>query len=168
MFVIDLKEVRKDSNEAEEAIANLVKKSGGEIGRMERWDERRLAYDIKGRDVGLYMLTYFKGGPDVVGKLTRECRLSSAILRSLFFRIREIPDPEAPYSAEPSVSEERPGRSASGEGRGESPPEPDRETPDAEPSTAGAEPVSEEAEPVSEEAEPRTEEDENKKTEESR
>jgi len=95
MFVIDIKEIRKDSNEAEEMIEGLIKKSGGEVAMMNRWDERKMAYDIKGRDVGFYMLTYFEGGPDVVRKLTRECQLSTVILRSLCFKIKEIPAPDA-------------------------------------------------------------------------
>jgi small subunit ribosomal protein S6 len=94
MFVIDVQEVRKGTDDVEEMIRGLINKSGGELAIATRWDERKLAYEIKGRDSGLYMLTYFSGGPEVVKTLTRECMLSSFVLRTLFLRVKEIPDPE--------------------------------------------------------------------------
>jgi len=95
MFVIDLSEVKKDTNEVEELVEGLIKKCGGELASMARWDERKLAYQIKGRDNGLYTLTYFNGGQDTVRQLNRECRLSSHVLRALFLRLKEIPDIDA-------------------------------------------------------------------------
>jgi len=92
MFVIDLSEVKKDTNEVEEQIEGLIKKCGGELAAIARWDERKLAYEIKGRDTALYTLTYFNGGQDTVKQLNHECRLSSTVLRALFLRIKEIPD----------------------------------------------------------------------------
>lgn len=95
MFVIDLSEVKKDTNEVEEIVEGLIKKCGGELAALARWDERKLAYDIKGRDSGLYTLTYFHGGQETVKHLNHECRLSSVVLRALFLRLKEIPDIDA-------------------------------------------------------------------------
>jgi ribosomal protein S6 len=94
MFVIDTKEIRKGPEEAEEKIRGLITKVGGELAEIMRWDERKLAYEINGRDSGLYMLTFFRGGPDVVKDLNRECQLSSFVLRLLPLRIKDVPDLE--------------------------------------------------------------------------
>jgi len=94
MFVIDPREVGKDLVKGEEVIRNLIGKVGGETAGVLLWDERKMAYDIKGRDTGLYMLVYFTGGLDVIRDLNRECRLSNAELRSLILRIKALPNLE--------------------------------------------------------------------------
>ena len=114
MFVIDTRSARKETEEPEELIRSLLEKVGGEIALMKRWDDRKLAYEINGRNTGLYLLTYFRGGPDTVMKLNRECRLAQAVLRALFLRVKEIPEADSVLTA----SELRSRDSDRPEGRG--------------------------------------------------
>jgi len=95
MFVIDARHAGKEGREIEEKIEGLVNKVGGEVVGMKRWDERKLAYEIKGCGTGIYMLTYFKGEPDMVQGLNRECKLSPFVLRLLALKVNEIPDIES-------------------------------------------------------------------------
>jgi len=63
-------------------VEELVKKHGGEIILIRKWDERKLAFEIKKNKRGLYVLCFFKG-MGVNEKITREVNLSENILRVL-------------------------------------------------------------------------------------
>ncbi|MCH2149363.1 MAG: 30S ribosomal protein S6, partial [Phycisphaerales bacterium] len=43
-----------------ELVKSLLQKVGAEIISFKKWDERRLAYEIKGNKRGLYFLCYFR------------------------------------------------------------------------------------------------------------
>ncbi len=102
MFLVDTKESKKGKDSVEEHIRTLVAKCGGEVKEFEIWDERKLAYEIKGTTNGTYFLTYFTGESDTVSRLNRECELSPVVLRSLILRVKAIPDRtvEIPEAAE--------------------------------------------------------------------
>ena len=56
---------------------------GAEWIELDKWEERRLAYPIAGQTSALYLIGYFKGDSDVVGKIERRARLSDVIMRQL-------------------------------------------------------------------------------------
>lgn len=45
------------------------------------WDERRLAYRVKGRKRGVYVLVYFEAPPEGIPSIERDAKLSEDILR---------------------------------------------------------------------------------------
>jgi small subunit ribosomal protein S6 len=65
-------------------IGDLVTKHGGEILLLKKWDERKLAYEVKKNKRGLYVLCFFKAPGDAIDKITRDVNLSENILRVLF------------------------------------------------------------------------------------
>lgn len=107
MFVIDTRETRSGNEEGEEKVQSLIAKSGGEVAGMKLWDERKLAYEIKGRSAGTYFLTYFQGDPEIVKRLSRECQLSTAVLRAFFLRVKEVPDLDAVKSPSEIIQDEK-------------------------------------------------------------
>jgi small subunit ribosomal protein S6 len=64
-------------------IERLLARAEAEIVFLEKWEERKLAYEIKGRKRGLYVLTYFKCDGAKIAPLERDARLSEPILRIL-------------------------------------------------------------------------------------
>lgn len=89
MFLFD-PAVAPDFAKAKEEMERILRRADAEILFLEKWDERKLAYDIKGRKRGLYVLTYFKcDGGRVVG-IERDARLSKAILRILITRAEGV------------------------------------------------------------------------------
>ncbi|XVJ59788.1 MAG: 30S ribosomal protein S6 [Tepidisphaera sp.] len=71
------------------AIAHLneiLHRGHAELIAMKKWDERRLAYEIKGNKRGVYILAYFKAPNESLGHIERDLRLSEKILRSLILR----------------------------------------------------------------------------------
>ena len=81
------------SDEDITAITEKYKKAaedqGGEVESVNRWDKRRLAYDIKGHGEGIYVLMTFKGEPKVEVELDRVFRIADEVIRHLIVRLDE-------------------------------------------------------------------------------
>jgi small subunit ribosomal protein S6 len=78
--------VAADFGAAIDHIRDLLGKAHAEILAMKKWDERRLAYEVKGQKRGVYILVYFKAPGGEMTRLERDCNLSEKILRSLVLR----------------------------------------------------------------------------------
>ena len=75
-----------DLQAAADHVLEILNRAGAEIISFKKWDERRLAYEIKGNKRGLYFLAYFKAkGSKVVG-IERDCSLSEKMLRAMVTR----------------------------------------------------------------------------------
>ncbi len=61
MFLLDASS--SDFEAASEPIRAVLERSEAETLSMKAWDERRLAYEIKGHRRGLYVLAYFHADP---------------------------------------------------------------------------------------------------------
>ena len=63
-------------------VESILERADAELVSISKWDERRLAYDIKGNKRGVYLLTYFKA--DRSGSPARaDCNLSEQLLRAM-------------------------------------------------------------------------------------
>jgi small subunit ribosomal protein S6 len=67
-------------------IKEIFARSHAEILAMKKWDERRLAFEIKKQKRGLYILTYFKASNTVLSQIERDCNLSEKVLRVMILR----------------------------------------------------------------------------------
>lgn len=67
-------------------IKEIMARGHAEIIAMKKWDERRLAYEIKKQKRGLYILCYFKAPGNDMSHIDRDCNLSEKILRALILR----------------------------------------------------------------------------------
>jgi len=71
---------------ASEHVRESITRHGGEIVSLVKWDERRLAYDIKGNKRGVYFLAYFTAPTSAIASIERDCNLSERMLRALLIR----------------------------------------------------------------------------------
>lgn len=94
MFLCHNKEARKDTEYLVEHVKGLIEKVGGTVVKIAKWDERRLAYQVKGVTHGVYILTYFSAPSEANAKLSAEVRLSSQILRHITLALEAIPEGE--------------------------------------------------------------------------
>jgi small subunit ribosomal protein S6 len=67
-------------------INDLFHRAGADILAMQKWDERRLAYEIKKQRRGVYILAYITCANDRIHDLERDCVLSEKILRAQIIR----------------------------------------------------------------------------------
>lgn len=59
---------------------------GGQVDQTEKMGKRRLAYQIKGYNEGVYTLVQFKAEPSFIQELQRQLRINDNILRHLVVR----------------------------------------------------------------------------------
>jgi small subunit ribosomal protein S6 len=87
MFLLDTNKVAGDVKSASEQLHGLLERNGAEVLASRPWDERKLAYPIKGQKKGLYYLTYFRTEGQNVARIEQDCVLNETILRMLTTRI---------------------------------------------------------------------------------
>ncbi len=79
--------VKPAEEEAVEAVVakfdNLIKTNGGAIDKIDRWGKRRLAYEIKDFNEGVYFVVYFTAAAGVVAELERVMKITDEILRHM-------------------------------------------------------------------------------------
>ncbi len=87
MFLLDSNRYARDAAEVTGQIPKIIQEAGGELLVSRLWEERRLAYPIKGHRKGTYWLTYFRLDGPRLSEVKRKCTLSGTILRALFIKI---------------------------------------------------------------------------------
>src|SRR5262249_11541389 len=87
MFLLDSNKVAGDVTAAANQLQSILEKHHAEILASRPWDERRLAYPIKGHKKGLYFLTYFRREGKTLIKTDRDRPLNETALRSLTLRV---------------------------------------------------------------------------------
>jgi len=92
MFLLDAG--NPDFKAASEPVHNVLNRYKAEILSIKPWDERRLAYQIRGHKRGLYVLVYFKTDPTNVVEIQRDCQLDEKILRTLILHKDRLSDEE--------------------------------------------------------------------------
>lgn len=69
--------------EAVNHVKGLLDRAGADVIGMYKWDERKLAYTIKGQRRGTFLLSYFNVDGEKLGGLDRDCNLSEQVLRAM-------------------------------------------------------------------------------------
>jgi len=64
----------------------IVETGGGVVGNVDVWERRRLAYEIKGRTEGIYVIMQFESKPDVEAELRRIFQISEDQFRYMIVR----------------------------------------------------------------------------------
>ena len=84
----------QDFEGAQSTVRSIVERHGGQVLVLKKWDERKLAYEIKKQKRGTYILCYYRGpGPSVVA-IERDVHLSEDILRVLITKADHLNEAE--------------------------------------------------------------------------
>jgi small subunit ribosomal protein S6 len=62
-------------------VKGVIERHEGEILVLKKWDERKLAYEMRGQKRGLYIVAFFKAPRSAVSAIERDVNLSEDILR---------------------------------------------------------------------------------------
>jgi small subunit ribosomal protein S6 len=87
LFIFDSDLYAKGQDEVSGQIASIIEQIGGEVLLSRLWDERKLAYPIKGHRRGTYWLAYFRIDSLKIKELTRQFQLSDSIVRFLLLYV---------------------------------------------------------------------------------
>ena len=83
-----------DLQSATDHVMALLKRADAEVVSFKKWDDRRLAYEIKGNKRGIYFLTYFKARATQMPNIERDCNLSEQLLRAMVTRADHVKSEE--------------------------------------------------------------------------
>jgi small subunit ribosomal protein S6 len=85
---------------------DVVRNSGGTVGTVDRWGKRTLAYEIRKKREGYYVVAEFSAEPKATADLDRLLTLADEVLRH---KIMRVPDeaigqsrPRTPVRATPA------------------------------------------------------------------
>lgn len=87
LFIFDSNTFGRDREGLPREVNGFIEAAGGQIEVSRLWEERRLAYPIKGQRKGAYWITYFRLPTSALKDLTRQCEIHEGILRQLFIRL---------------------------------------------------------------------------------
>jgi small subunit ribosomal protein S6 len=111
MFLVDSSKAAADWTGIEDAIKHVMSRVEAEIVSMKKWDDRRLAYEVKGCDRGAYILCYFKADGERIRDIERDVQLSEQFMRVLILsaegRETEVDQETPAMKAERMVQESR-------------------------------------------------------------
>jgi len=65
------------------AVRAVYEAEGAKFTELDKWDERKLAYQIEGETSALYLNGYFNADPLAIDKIERRAQLGEVILRQL-------------------------------------------------------------------------------------
>lgn len=78
-----------------EKYGQIIKNHGGEIIKVEDWGPKKLAYLVRKRDKGRYILFDFVGTPALILEMERQFKISEDVMKYLSVKIDEEVDLEA-------------------------------------------------------------------------
>jgi small subunit ribosomal protein S6 len=83
--------VRHDATEEEitpllDQLKSVITKSKGTVDKVDDWGVKKLAYRVKKRAEGRYILIQFSSGPETVKELERRLRVSDLVLKFITVR----------------------------------------------------------------------------------
>ena len=82
MFLVDSAEAQ-NWDSVITIIKTVLERAEAEIVSIKKWDDRKLAYGIKGKNRGTYILCYFRADGDRIREIERDVHLSERIMRVL-------------------------------------------------------------------------------------
>lgn len=108
MFLVNAEQAT-DWEGINKTIKKILKRSKAEIVSIKKWDERKLAYEIKGQDRGTYILCYFKADAEKIQDIERDVHLSEQLMRVLILNAeaRDKEDIEKDFSSQRETSAEQ-------------------------------------------------------------
>jgi small subunit ribosomal protein S6 len=89
MYLVDPALNEQEVEALAERLKSEITARGGEIVDLHHLGKKRLAYSVKKRRDGFYLLIFFRIPPGKISELTAGYSLNEAILRFLFIRRKE-------------------------------------------------------------------------------
>lgn len=114
LFLIEGARAAQAFDGTEKEILNVLEKHGAKVRDKVRFEERKLAYPVRGHRRGAYLLAYFDVETSAIKEINVDLNLSEFVLRSMILLVAGGQVPEKKVLG---VLDTRPERSYSGETR---------------------------------------------------
>ncbi|HHY13715.1 MAG TPA: 30S ribosomal protein S6 [Thermoanaerobacterales bacterium] len=87
LFIIDSSLEEEEIKNEVERFKTLIEDGGGEVTEINEWGTRRLAYTIKDKNEGYYVLMHVNAEPAVVQDLERVFKITDEVIRYLITKL---------------------------------------------------------------------------------
>jgi small subunit ribosomal protein S6 len=101
MFIIRADLDKDLKKKTEDFISGAITKEGGTVKDFTQWGKNRLAYKIKRRTEGLYILTHFSLPGERLTKVQKAYNLNENILKTLIVQQDAASQPQEVSNGEP-------------------------------------------------------------------
>lgn len=89
MYIVQPETANDDVAKLNEGIQKLIENEGGTVVRIDDIGRRKLAYEIKRKREGYYVLFEIEGSGKEIAELERRFRVNDAIMRFVTVRVDE-------------------------------------------------------------------------------
>lgn len=93
---------KKDIENIEKKIVDILNKSSGKIHKTEDWGLRNLAYPIKKNNKGYYRNLYLKGNKDAIKEIESFEKFDDKIIKFLSIKLKNLPKEDSELVKEKS------------------------------------------------------------------
>ncbi len=90
LFILDADLGTDASKAAVQSLSDVITRNGGTISDAQEWGKRKLAYLVKKKREGNYVLIHFSSNTDSVAKMNTQYLLNEQLLKYLITR-KELP-----------------------------------------------------------------------------
>ncbi|HMK74810.1 MAG TPA: 30S ribosomal protein S6 [Thermodesulfobacteriota bacterium] len=104
IFILDPDLEEEQAQSLVEKVKGIITQANGEVLKVEDWGKRKLAYEVKKKAKGHYILVHFLGSPSLLSELERNFRVMDAVIKFQSVRL----DERQASSSEGPVLEEAP------------------------------------------------------------
>lgn len=87
LLIIDPRLTDDEAAQLLTRLGDSLKNLGAEVGQVENWGRRRLAYDIRKQREGTYAVVEVSAEPAMVREFERQLKLNESVLRFLTTRV---------------------------------------------------------------------------------
>jgi small subunit ribosomal protein S6 len=108
IFIMDPDLEEAQAQATIEKVKGIITQNKGEIVKVEDWGKRKLAYDVKKKPRGHYILTTISGSPALLSELHRNFRVMDAVIKFQSVRLDEHLEAAAKSSVPEDLPEEEP------------------------------------------------------------
>ena len=99
LFLLRQEAASNDFGGCVDFLRSTFDRVGAEVVVLRKWDERRLAAEVRRQKRGIFLLAYFRSQPTQIAAVERTCALSEQILRCLIIRADHIGEVELEAAA---------------------------------------------------------------------
>jgi len=86
MVILDPELEERTVTPTMEKFLDVVRKGGGSVENVDTWGRRRLAYEIRKKTEGIYVVVDMTATPEIAKELDRQLNLNESVLRTKLVR----------------------------------------------------------------------------------
>jgi len=87
VMIISPEVPEEDLDAVIDKVSDLIVSKGGEMGQVDRWGKKKMAFPIERFKEGNYVLSKFKFEPGMTAELESDINISETILRHMLIRL---------------------------------------------------------------------------------